>query len=278
VVTLNAKRLIVFTDLEGTLLDQNTYSYAASLRALRKLQTLKMPVVLCSSKTRAEIEPVWRELSLADPFIVENGGAIYFLPDYFPEAVPDARPANKVSTLKLGTHISELRAGLAEAARRLHIRVRSFGEMSQAEIVELTGLTKQQAQAAAEREFDEPFVIEEPSRERMLATALRMRGFTVTRGDRFFHLSRGSDKGKAARLLMDLYRKEADATLMSVGLGNSANDLALLLAVERPILIRNPDRSWDSTITQNIPGIRKTMSIGPEGWTESVEKLLAEIA
>jgi mannosyl-3-phosphoglycerate phosphatase len=277
VVTLNAKRLIVFTDLDGTLLDQNTYSYRASLPALRKLQALKMPVVLCSSKTRAEIEPIWRELPLEDPFIVENGGAIYFSPDYFPDAAGNARSDTKLSSLKLGSHINELRSGLTEAARRLHIRVRSFGDMSNAEIIELTGLTKQQAHAAAQREFDEPFLIEEPSRERMLATALRMRGFTVTKGDRFFHLSRGSDKGKAARLLMDRYRKEG-ATLMSVGLGNSANDLSLLLAVERPILIRNPDRSWDSTITQNIPGIRKTMSIGPEGWAESVEKLLAEIA
>jgi mannosyl-3-phosphoglycerate phosphatase len=83
VVTLNAKRLIVFTDLDGTLLDQVTYSYRASLPALRKLQALKMPVILCSSKTRAEIEPLWRELILEDPFIVENGGAIYFLPEYF---------------------------------------------------------------------------------------------------------------------------------------------------------------------------------------------------
>jgi len=273
---LNTKRLIVFTDLDGTLLDQNTYSYRASLPALRKLQALQMPVILCSSKTRAEIEPLWRELPLEDPFIIENGGAICFTPDYFTSAVTNARPDAKLYTLELGSHIGELRAGLAEAAHRLHIRVRSFGDMNAADIAELTGLTRHQAQAAAQREYDEPFLIEEPSRERMLATALRMRGFIVTKGDRFFHLSRGSDKGKASRLLMDLYRKDG-AALMSVGLGNSANDLPLLLAVERPILIRNPDRSWDSTITQNIPGIRKTMSIGPEGWAESVEKLLAEI-
>ena len=54
--------------------------------------------------------------------------------------------------------------------------------------------------------------------------------------------------------------------------------VALLLAVERPILIRNADRTWDSVITQNLPGIRKTMRPGPEGWADSVEKLLEEIA
>ena len=273
---MNPNRLIVFTDLDGTLLDQITYRYDASLPALRKLQESKMPVVLCSSKTRAEVEPLWRELVLEDPFIVENGGAIYFVTDYFPFAVENTRPDTKLTAMEMGCRIDELRAGLAEVARRLHIRVRSFGEMSTKDIVELTGLSRQQAQAAAQREYDEPFLIDEPSRERMLATALRMKGFTVTRGDRFFHLSRGSDKGKAARTLIELYRR-GGGSFLSVGLGNSANDLPMLLAVERPILIRNPDRSWDSTITQNIPGIRKTMTIGPEGWAESVEKILEEI-
>lgn len=273
---MNTTRLIVFTDLDGTLLDQITYRYDASLPALQKLQKRQIPVILCSSKTRSEIEPLWRELGLEDPFIVENGGAVCFPPEYFPFTVDNARSDAMLNTIELGSRIGELRAGLAEVARRLHVRVRSFGEMNFKDIVELTGLTKQQAQAASQREFDEPFLIDEPNRERMLTTALRMKGFTVAKGDRFFHLSRGSDKGKAARLLMKLFNIDG-STFMSVGLGNSGNDLALLLAVEHPILIRNPDRSWDSTVTQNIPGIRKTMAIGPEGWAESVEKLLAEI-
>jgi mannosyl-3-phosphoglycerate phosphatase len=274
---VNPRRLIVFTDLDGTLLDQNAHRYQVSLPALRKLQSLKMPVILCSSKTRAEVEPVWRELALEDPYIFENGGAVCVTPGYFPFPLEDAYSDGNLSIIELGSRIGELRAGLAEAARRLHIKVRSFGELDIKAIAELTGLTRQQAQAAALREYDEPFLIDEPSRERMLTTALRMKGFTVTRGERFFHLSRGSDKGKAARLLTDLYKREG-ADCLAVGLGNSPNDLTLLLAVDRPILIRNPDRSWDSTITQSIPGIRKTMSMGPEGWVESIEKLLAETA
>jgi mannosyl-3-phosphoglycerate phosphatase len=273
---LNSKRFIVFTGLDGTLLDQNTHSYQASLPTVRKLQALKAPVVLCSSKTRAEVEPLWRELALHDPFIVENGGALFFPADYFPFGNDQPRSDNKLRTIELGSRIAELRAALLETARRLRIRVRTFGDLNAKDIIDLTGLSRHQAQAAAQREYDEPFLIDEPGREHMLATALRMKGFTVTRGERFFHLSRGSDKGKAARVLTDLYGKESGPWL-GVGLGNSANDLALLLAVDRPILLRNPDRSWDSTITQNIPGIRKTMSIGPEGWTESIEKLLAEI-
>jgi mannosyl-3-phosphoglycerate phosphatase len=273
----NETRLIVFTDLDGTLLDQNNRCYHASLTALRKLQSRKMPLILCSSKTRAEVEPVWRELALQEPFVFENGGAICFTPGYFPFDVEGARAEGDLNILELGSRIDELRAGLAEVGRRLHIRVRSFGDMNAKDIAELTGLTRPQAQAAALREYDEPFLIDEPGREHMLTTALRMKGFTVAKGERLFHLSRGSDKGKAARLVTELYRRDG-GNWVTVGLGYSANDLALLLAVDRPVLIRNPDRSWDSTITQSLPGIRKTMSMGPEGWAESAEKLLGEIA
>jgi mannosyl-3-phosphoglycerate phosphatase len=270
-------RLIVFTDLDGTLLDETGRLYRASLAAIRKLQSLEMPVILCSSKTRAEVEPVWRDLALQEPFIFENGGAICFSSDYFPFEVERARPEGKLSIIELGTRVGELRSGLAETAKRLHIRVRSFGDMNAKEISDLTGWTRIQAQAAALRDYDEPFLVDDPGREHMLTTALRMKGFTVTRRERFLHLSRGSDKGKAARLVAELYRRDGE-TWLTVGLGNSPDDLSLLLAIERPILIRNSDRMWDSVITQNLPGIRKTMRTGPEGWADSVEKLLAEIA
>ena len=68
--------LIVITDLDGTLLDEKSYSYQASLPAIQRLKSAGIPLVLCSSKTYSEILPLWRELDLKDPFIVENGGAI----------------------------------------------------------------------------------------------------------------------------------------------------------------------------------------------------------
>ncbi|MFQ5696467.1 MAG: mannosyl-3-phosphoglycerate phosphatase, partial [Terriglobia bacterium] len=48
-------RLIVFTDLDATLLDHQTYSWAAAEPALRRLRLLGIPLVFCTSKTRAEV-------------------------------------------------------------------------------------------------------------------------------------------------------------------------------------------------------------------------------
>ena len=109
---MNSTPLVIITDLDGTFLDYQTYSYQASLATLRKLQSLNVPVVLCSSKTRSEMEPLWHELGLKDPFIVENGGAIFFPPDYFPFAVENLRVRGKFHMLELGQKIDVLRSAL----------------------------------------------------------------------------------------------------------------------------------------------------------------------
>src|SRR6478736_2987735 len=68
--------LIVYTDLDCSLLDGTTYSYEAAIPALTALREQGIPLVLVSSKTRAEMEPLRQRLDLRDPFTVENGGAV----------------------------------------------------------------------------------------------------------------------------------------------------------------------------------------------------------
>lgn len=53
--------LVVFTDLDATLLDEETYGYEAAAPALQELRRLGAPLVLCTGRTRAEVEPLHRE-------------------------------------------------------------------------------------------------------------------------------------------------------------------------------------------------------------------------
>ena len=70
---MNRKRIVVISDLDGTLLDHQTYSFAAALPAVRRLERLRIPLVLNSSKTRPEMEAIRGQLANCAPFIVENG-------------------------------------------------------------------------------------------------------------------------------------------------------------------------------------------------------------
>lgn len=271
---MNLAHLIVITDLDGTLLDAESYTYDASLPAVRNLQARNTPLVLCSSKTRSEIAHLWRELALRDPFICENGGAICFPADYFPFPVEDAKVQEDLSTIALGSKIADLRAALTESRAGLDAKVRSFGEMDAEEVSQLTGLSIEQASLALQREYDEPFVVEGKDTERLF-TALRARGLSVTFGGRLFHVTGGHDKGRAVRRLQALYRR-IDPACVSVGLGNSANDLPLLREVDRPILIRNVDGAYDPQVLRAMPEVEKTHEPGPAGWNTAIAKILAE--
>jgi len=70
-------KIIVFTDLDGTLLHPKTYSFDAAMPALKLIKEKDIPLILCSSKTRAEIEVYRKKLDNQHPFVSENGGGIF---------------------------------------------------------------------------------------------------------------------------------------------------------------------------------------------------------
>ena len=66
----------VVTDVDGTLMD-HSYDLTPARETIKILQQLSVPVILCTSKTAAEVEIIRKDLKLSDPYIVENGGAIH---------------------------------------------------------------------------------------------------------------------------------------------------------------------------------------------------------
>lgn len=266
-------RLVVFTDLDGTLLDHQTYSHAPARPALEALKASGAELVPCSSKTRAELLPLWRELGLAGPLISENGGGV-FLPEGHPLAShPGWRPAGPGwLSHPLGLPIAEVRARLATFAPRFGAK--GFGQLTDAEVAQLTGLSLEAADRARRREFNEPVRLPEPERqaEAFLAAARRA-GLEATRGGRFFHVLSGADKGRAARLLLDLYRRTSPQ-IISAGLGDALNDASLLAAVDRPFLVARPDGSHAAL---DLPGLARVPLPGPAGFNQAVLGLLGEL-
>ncbi len=136
-------RLVIFTDLDGSLLDRDTYSFAAARPALLELRRLQVPLVLCTSKTRAEVAPLRRRLRNAHPFIVENGGGIVIPRSYFGRGMP--------TRIELGRPYPEIAAALDDLARRSRVRVRGFHQLSVTRIADATGLSLTEARLAKKR-------------------------------------------------------------------------------------------------------------------------------
>ena len=262
--------LIVLSDLDGTLLDHTTYAFDAVRAALERLHDARVPLVVCTSKTRTEVEPIRAALRNAHPFIVENGGGVCVPLDYFPFEIEGAERREDYAVISLGAPYGELTRALARASRASGVEVRGFADMTDDEVVTATGLTLSDARLARQREFDEPFVVLEPARAPDLFAAIERDGKRWTTGGRFHHITGANDKAAAVRLLVGLYRRQL-GDVRTVGLGDAPNDAEFLRAVDVPILIASPRVDQLRAL---VPGGRVTTLEGPAGWNEAVLALL----
>jgi mannosyl-3-phosphoglycerate phosphatase len=269
---------VIFTDLDGTLLEFHSYSFSAALSALELINKKNIPLIICSSKTRAEIEQWKKRIDNPHPFVSENGGGIFIPPAYFPtdelqSVWTRVELANGYTVLLLGTSYTILRK-ILEELRKNGFAVRGFGDMDAAEVAQITELSPEEAALAKMREFDEPFVLAgEKTRLPALLAAIEEKGLHCIAGGRLFHLTGNNDKGKAVEILTQLYRKKF-GEITTVALGDSPNDFPMLEHVDYPILVRNHRGEHDPRLT--LPNLIKADGIGPEGWAQAVIDFLQE--
>ena len=269
---------VVFTDLDGTLLDAKTYSWAAARPALEALRRRGIPVILVSSKTRAEMEPLRRRLDHRDPFIVENGAAVFVPQGLFAFPLERVRVKSPYDVIELGLPYYMLRDVLKQIEDAVETPIRGFGDLSVDDIMYVTGLPRSQAKLAKMREYDEPYLLEGPTA--LIEEVCRQiiaRGLRWTKGGRLYHLTGDNDKGQAAELLLRCYRRQQRLRYQtdrveSIGIGDSINDSALLAVVDHPILVQKPDGSFDPDI--HLPQLTRAPGIGPEGWNAAILDLL----
>jgi mannosyl-3-phosphoglycerate phosphatase len=261
-------RSIVLTDLDGTLLDAHTYDWSPARDALASLAAADVPLMLCTSKTRAEIEILRRELDNHHPFSVENGGAVYLPFGYFATTPSEVRRRDGYDVLELGTPYPALVTGLKAAAHAARVTVRGWHEMDLDEVAERCGLPVDAARRAMQREFDEPFVLvdERPEVVARLALAVTTLGYRLTRGDRFFHITGPHDKAAAAHRVVALYRR-AMGGVRVVAVGDAPNDAGMLALADVAVVISSPHAA---ALKALVPTACITRQPGPAGWNEAI--------
>ena len=273
--------LIVYTDLDGSLLDSTTYSYTAAIPALTALREQGIPLILVSSKTRAEMEPLRQHLDHRDPFIVENGGAVYIPHGLFDFPLERMRTRAPYQVIELGLPYHMLRDVLKQIEDAVETPLQGFGDLSVEAIMQATGLPHADAVLAKQREYDEPYLLQGPQAVvEEVCRQIVIRGLRWTKGGRLFHLMGGNDKGEAASVLLRCYHRQQRMRghverIETVGIGDSINDAPLLAIVDYPILVQKPDGSYDPDI--HLSGVIRAPGIGPVGWNEAVLDLLAQV-
>ncbi|WP_454745554.1 HAD-IIB family hydrolase [Ciceribacter selenitireducens] len=253
--------IVVFTDLDGTLLDHETYSYDAALPALAALRARGIPLVLASSKTEAEMRPIANSIGIDHPMIVENGAGIANLPGH------DAKESN---------HFDSLRRFLQALPEPLAGLFQGFGDWSVEEVAARTGLPPAAARLAKHRRFSEPGLFAGNAEQKAEFCAhLDAIGYQAVQGGRFLTLMPKTSKAERMAEVIAHYRDVSGEPVRSVALGDAPNDLAMLEAAERGFIIANPAHApLPVTERERMGFISRSRKAGPEGWNESILRLV----
>ncbi|MFW2587986.1 HAD-IIB family hydrolase [Sagittula sp. SSi028] len=252
-------RLIVFSDLDGTLLDHASYSWQAAEPALAQLAKREIPLVLATSKTAAEVERLHSALALGDtPAIVENGAGVY-------------RPGQP---LQAEGDMATIRAALARTPQDLRAHFLGFGDVDAEGVAAMTGLPLDSAAMAKQRMFSEPGQWSGTDAQRLaFVQNLAAQGVSARYGGRFLTLSLGRTKADAMREVC----RELGGTV-TIALGDAPNDTEMLQEADHGVIVRNDHGVGLPTLDGEATGrIRRTDAIGPAGWNEAILALLNEL-
>ncbi len=266
-------KLIVFTDLDGTLLDHFDYSFQAASTALTTLKTLGIPCVINTSKTYSELLSLRQDLRHRDPFITENGAAVYLPKTCSLQATDELKSHGDYWVKAFGPS----RANLIELALSFKdtYDFTCYSELTPEQLAEYTGLDLASASLSLQREFTEPLIWNDSQNAlESLKTEMAKHGVKVQKGGRFVHLmGEACDKAVAMEWLNQQYQDKYQEQTKTIALGDGENDVGMIGQANIPVVVRSPVH-----IPPEIPNrsdVWITESYGPTGWSEAINKALA---
>ncbi|MEM9470809.1 MAG: HAD-IIB family hydrolase [Pseudomonadota bacterium] len=261
---------IVFTDLDGTLLDHKTYGYEPALPALARLAQMKVPVVLASSKTHAEMAVFQAEFRLTAPMICENGGGVHWPADW--AHAPERETA---------VTYHEIRQAIDGLPARIRRGFSGFGDWSQSRLMAETGLPPDLARRAAQRQYSEPGLWTGTDEELdELTNLLRSQGLRMMCGGRFQTICGPATKVSRLREIRDRFKAgiSPEHSVHTIALGDAPNDIAMLQAADRAFIIANPHGPGIASLPEEASGkIARSQLSGPAGWNLCVMDALDEL-
>ena len=263
---------IIFTDLDGTLLDHADYNTNNISELLQQLQNAHIPVVFNTSKTFCEVIELKNDLNIQQPFIVENGAAVFIPEDYFELKPIGCKKIGAYWCYAMAKPLSSLLDDLNTLKADYKAHYKLFSDLSSEQISELTGLDDAQARRAQTRDYSDPLYWYGNDE---LLTAfvndVEALGYDIKIGGRFIHIAKNTDKSAAQQWLVKQFTHHFRKPLTVIALGDSDNDKQMLEQANIAIIIANPASKKPVKLSRNKA--RYSQSPAPLGWIEEITSL-----
>ena len=269
---------VIYTDLDGTLLDHHTYAFDEALETIKALKDRGIPIIPCTSKTRAETVNLMQTMGIDGPMIIENGAAIWVPLDWGLE-----RPEGSDSDAHAWCHRFGLSRGMIR--RQLAIlniewgnRYQSLCDLSDKQVAAVTGLDLQSAARAKRRQHSETLVwLGTPADRKAFAAQVEALDMRCVEGGRFVHVLASGGKAEAVSWLHHKIRRERPdlERARSLSAGDAENDVEMLEVTDLALLVRSPVN--EPPTVRRRGGLVISDIAGPAGWAEGMEALIERV-
>jgi len=256
--------LLVFTDLDGSLMEHESYSIEPARGALESLFQRHYMVIMNSSKTAAEMCAVQQQIDLQAPFICENGAALQLLAD----------GQVKSRRVEFGQPRDQWLPKVHSLREQHSFDFSGFADWSTERISELTGLDRHRAMLAAKREYSEPILWRGSTQQKShFEKLLAAYDLQMLEGGRFLSIQGQHNKSDAMRWLKE--HQDSDDHTLTVALGDSPNDTAMLAAADIAVIIKSAKS--DRIQLDGPARVIRTNRPGPSGWSDAIIEILRTV-
>lgn len=257
---------LIFTDLDGTFLNHDDYSFSSASEALKHIKEKQIPLIFTTSKTKAEVIRLQQKVGIIEPFITENGAALFIPKGYQNLELEGLETYDGYKVVIFGEEYSKVLKFYEKCKKEFSMK--GFSDMSIDEIMKFTGFDHTNASLAKQRDFTEPFILQNSTLLRSLEEFAETQGFKILQGGRFFHLvAKTQDKGVAVVKATHLFEELFHEKVQTFGFGDSKNDIAMFENVDKAMIIQNHYGGYVST---NLKNIYKSSYQGSRGFNEMV--------
>ena len=261
---IESSPLWIVSDVDGTLMD-HSYDLTPAKETIKTLQKLSIPIILCTSKTASEVKVIRKELNLTDPYIVENGAAIY------------GESLKKVNgKIILGKKYEILEEILNLISKEINYKLIPLNNLTDYEATQLTGLKGNSLDLMRDRHWSMPFLNPPSFLVDRINICCKKFKVDIFKGNRMSHLlSTNSNKGKA---INSLKKYSNNQNIQIIGLGDSPNDLPLLLNSDIRIVIPGIEGP-NLNLVEQLKGFEFTLASEPNGygWKNEINKLINKL-
>ncbi|WP_438970893.1 HAD-IIB family hydrolase [Methylophaga sp.] len=271
---MKSRDWLVFTDMDGSLLDHHDYHFDEAVPTLEILEKENIPVIPVTSKTQAEVELLRDSLNNGHPFIVENGAAVFIPIGYFAYQPEGTIERDAFWVKEFCEPRKQWQSLIEEVRSQYQDQFKTFADAGIDGIIAMTGLNVHAAARAARRQYGEPVSWHgNGNRKQQFIDELKRHGAQILEGGRFIHVSGQCDKGQAIEWLTNVYKSNAYAhQLKTLAIGDSQNDLAMLEKADYALIIRSPVHAVP--VVERKHNLYISTHTGPKGWAEGVNKII----